>query len=120
MGSELPRWSDLLTESLLPARPVFPSFAASAVRPDRRPSLPLAPPLRIAVHYLDDLECCARPYPTKRDRVPRLPAPLACFASPPWDHAFAPPQDVRYLKPYVEEVETELAERNAYDNATRL
>ncbi|POY76747.1 hypothetical protein BMF94_0339 [Rhodotorula taiwanensis] len=29
-------------------------------------------------------------------------------------------EDVRYLKPYVEEIEQEQAERSAYDNAKRL
>ncbi|GAA5992423.1 hypothetical protein JCM10908_000809 [Rhodotorula pacifica] len=57
------------------------------------------------------------------DRAYRLRVASMCAIAHeelPKNERVKPEEDVRYLKPYVEEIETEQAERNAYDNAKRL
>ncbi|GAA5872612.1 hypothetical protein JCM3774_001864 [Rhodotorula dairenensis] len=57
------------------------------------------------------------------DRAYRLRVASMCAIAHeelPKNERVKPEEDVRYLKPYVEEIETEQAERSAYDNAKRL
>ncbi|GAA5967000.1 hypothetical protein JCM8115_003489 [Rhodotorula mucilaginosa] len=57
------------------------------------------------------------------DRAYRLRVASMCAIAHeelPKNERVKPEEDVRYLKPYVEEIETEQAERHAYDNAKRV